>query len=409
MGAHCSPPVVDFSFSDPHTLANAHEIFDELRARGPIHWHSGYSAWLVLSHSAVVQAFRDERLGSSRIREILVGHVGLENIERVSELEASLERYLMFMDGPDHARLRSALGPLLSPQFIRDLEVRIVDIADKLLAELKVQGEIDAMTDLAHEFALRVLADVIGISREECAEIRRLGNTNPPLFEGKGLGLPFVLELMESGRVMFRQVADILGSASVRPGSIYERLKQAHGNGILSEDEMVSVALEIVAAGFVPIANLLGQSLMLLVKRPELRRDVLESGDRGKRGVEELLRFVSPNQLTTRVCREEMELAGARFRKGDVVYLMLSAANRDPAVFRDPHTLDPRRDPNPHVGFGGGPHYCIGAALARVEMRVLLPKVFAAFPAIQVRQDGVRWRTGTLRAHGPVSIPCALQ
>jgi cytochrome P450 len=318
-----------------------------------------------------------------------------------------LNSVLLFMDAPDHTRLRGLVSRAFTPRSVERLRPRMAEIVDDLVAAALERGSMDLIADFAFPLPITVICELLGVPVED----RDLFRTRTPQLAAVLEGvLPadkmeqaataamefaaYLLPLFEERR---REPRDDLISALVAAEDQGDRL---------SHEELLTTTMLLLGAGHETTTNLVGNGMLALLGHPDqldrLRRD--PTMVRG--AVEELLRYDSPVQLTARNIAGEMDLAGRRFHKGEQVVVLLGAANRDPAAHPEPEVLDVGRAEVHHLSFSHGAHFCLGAALARAEAEIALTALVTRFPGLRLGAEPPRRRpTRTLR--GLLSLPLA--
>ncbi len=393
-GARSVVDVVDVDLLDGATFLTGppHDAFDELRRHGGIAWHDEPPAaatygetefmklvdspgfWVVTSHDLVSTVDRDQQLFSSE--------AGGTFVPSLAEESLLLFRQMMLnMDHPGHARLRRILQPVFTPRSVQRLTESITVNAREILDG--VAGEVDLVTAVSAEMPLRVLADLFGMPREDRGLIYEwsnalLGADNPSAARHAEEAMAAMAQMMEYGLAMAverrRDPRDDLVSRIVSAEVDGERL---------SDDEFQMFWLLLVVAGNETTRNALSGAVVALDEH-DLWPWLAAHPEHLSTAVDELLRHVSPVQQFRRTALRDTVLGDQEVRRGDKVVMWFGAANRDPAVFAEPHRLDLVRDPNPHLAFGTGPHFCLGAHLARLELTEMLRHLLARFPRIEV-------------------------
>ncbi len=361
--------------------------------------------WLCVRHEHVSTLMRRPELSPNTIRATS----GLARPE-VYELKA---RTLLFMDPPDHTRLRKLVSRAFTPKRVRELRPQIEAIAAELLDEMAIHGdsaEVDLVGSLAYPLPIRVICSLLGVpeadeptfahwsralARLPDPWVLRTAEVDDAMLEAQGALASYIDGLIEERRSAPR---DDLLSALLSA--------EAEGDRI-SSSEVVDLVVLLLVAGHETTVNLIANSVVALLEFPEQLQLLQQSPDLYAHAVDELLRFDSPGQITWRVATTDLDVDGHRVAAGEEIVLGLGAANRDPATFADPDRLDVRRDARQHVAFGGGIHHCLGAALARLEGEVALRSLFDRFPRLQLAGTPVRRATFTLR--GFDSLPVALR
>lgn len=388
--------------SDPYPLfARARDKSPVMRIR-----MGRQEAWLVSRYEDVEQLLRDARFVKKR------GNAVSEAGSRqrwVPRSLAPLLRNMLDLDEPDHRRLRSLVQKAFTPRTVERLRPRVESVADRLYGGLCKQGRGDLITDFAIPLPATVIAELLGVDESDRSDFQRWSRTILSA-EASGwrmlLALPalmafvrYLRKLIEARR---RDPRDDLTSSLVVVEESGDRL---------STDELVAMLFLLLVAGHETTANLIGNGMLALLDEPEayegLRDGTFELGT----AVEELLRYGSPLLTATeRWASEETEIQGTRIAQGDLVFAGLASANRDPGVFEFADELRLDRDPNPHLAFGKGVHYCLGAALARLEGEVAFRTLIRAHRRVRLaaRRSELVWRRGPV-LRGLERLPILLQ
>ncbi len=297
---------------------------------------------------------------------------------------------IFFTDGPEHLRVRRLFSQVFTPRRIAALEPAVIRIINSRLDRLAESGSGGTPVDFMAEFALPIPADVIG-------ELLGVPERDRPWFPDRVRAFGAILDL-GTGTWRFLQAADqaatelreyfaeLVARRRIEPkDDLISGLVQAQADGApMNDTELIANLLTMFNAGFVTTTHLIGNGLTLLLDRPELRTRLLEDQDRAPAYIEEILRYEPPTHFSIRWSTEDTELAGVPVPEGSRVLVLFGAANRDPSRFTDPDVFDPSRVDNQVLSFGGGLHYCLGAALSRLEGQLALPMVFRRFPGIRV-------------------------
>jgi cytochrome P450 len=421
LGAGMVADVVDIDLTTGDAFLDGvpHAAFDLLRRAGGVAWHDepppdptidrgdlfrlvpcpGF--WVVTSHAHVTEVLRNPHVFSSKLGTVFLPSLAPESIETFRQM-------MLNMDPPEHLRLRRILQPIFTPRAIERLRQSVIRNAREIVDDAVRAGECDLVTSVSAEMPLRVLADLLGMPRSDRHLIFEwsnalLGFDNPDATTHAGDAITAIAELLAYGQAMAdARRADPLDD-------IVSMIVNSEVDGERLDDTEFSMFwLLLVVAGNETTRNSLSGAVVALheqerwawlAQHPELLAPA----------VEELLRFVSPVMHFRRTATTDTVLGDQRVRAGDKVVVWYGAANRDPDVFVDPHVLDLERDPNPHLAFGVGPHFCLGAHLARLEMAETLGQLLAAAPQLSISGPVQRVASNFINgvSHLPVRVDAA--
>jgi cytochrome P450 len=358
--------------------------------------------WFALGHGDVTNLLRHPGMSTDESHATTeIGKTGPGAVKTQS---------LLFMDPPDHTRLRNLVARAFTPRRIEGLRAATEAITAELLdAMVADRAPVDLIQTFAYPLPVRVICSLLGIPAADEA-----------VFTGWSRGIarsldPTILRSAEidatieqARRELRAYLGDRLEFRRRTPGDdLLSGLAAVEADGDrISPGEVLSLAVLLLVAGHETTVNLIGNGVLALLRAPDQLAVLRRSPDLVGPAVDELLRFDGPVQITQRIATEDMEVVGCKVRGGDEILLVLGAANRDPAVFAEPQRLDVTRDARRHVGFGGGIHHCLGAVLARMETQIALANLLDRFGRIELAGAPVRRPTFTLR--GLESLPVAL-
>jgi cytochrome P450 len=314
---------------------------------------------------------------------------------------------MLAIDPPDHTRIRKLVTKAFSARAVAALRGRTEEIATELLDAMAARGdEADLVEDYASLLPATVIAEMLGAPLEMRRQFLAWG-AGGALSLDAGLSLRQYRQVERDLAAMERWMRGHLAHIRRHPGDdIFSALVHAHADeGRLTEDELVNNAMLLLAAGFETTVNLIGNGVALLTAHPDQLAQLRAEPARWPRAVDEVLRVESPVQRTGRIAHRDTEVAGERVRAGRLVVLLLGGANRDPAVFSDPHRFDiTRENANDHLAFSSGAHFCLGAALARMEGEVGLRALFDRFPGLTLAGPPHRRPTRVLRGYDAMPV-----
>ncbi len=370
---------IDLLDRDRFTRGIPHEWFTWLRQNQPVYKHpepDGPGFWVITKHADVIQCNRDAGTFSSA--QSRGGVVGLEeNGMPQTEAEEAGGRLMLFMDPPDHTRYRKLVNRGFTPRMIGELEPHIRELTNNILDATLAKGESDFVVDIAAELPLEVIAELIGVPREDRHKIfewsnRMIGSEDPEYMVGDE-------EVFQAQVEMFMYAQALAEKRRANPqDDIITALLSAEVDGdSLSDMDFNLFFLLLSVAGNETTRNAIAHGMNAFLESPE-QWDLFSGDiDRHTSGMtEEVLRWATPVMYFRRNATRDFALRGETIKDGDKIALYYISANRDEDVFDDPFRFDIERDPNPHIAFGGGgPHFCLGAQLARMEIHVLFEEL----------------------------------
>jgi len=389
-------------------LENPFAIYSLLRTvrpvmRMPTPGWNGPGVWFLTRHADVESVLRDPRFSVERLRAPFIR----ENLERLPafiQQGAQALRSMLVMDPPDHTRVRKLVNKAFTPRRVAALRERVVAIVDELLAP--VQNEMDVIDVLAAPLPAIVIAELLGVPPEDhrrfkawAAEI--VASIGQPSFGGAAdsRGTPAIQQL-------FAYLGEIIAARRAEPRDdlISAMVQAQEENDALSDRELLSTSNLLLIAGHETTTNLIGNGLLALLREPDQLARL--RGDLGllPTAIEELLRYDGPVQATLRVAREDVEIGGQAIEAGSLLLVGIGAANHDPDVFAEPERLDVGRDPNPHLAFGFGAHFCLGAPLARLEGEVAFRALLERYPHLALAEEAPQYRPNPV-LRGLTSLP----
>lgn len=374
-------------------------FFDRLRAHAPV-YRSAQGPILVTSYAETQELVRDRRWS----RDEMDSRTGITPTQQVF-LES-----MAFRDPPDHTRLRGVVSRVFTPKAVERTRGPISEIVQDLLSQLREREEFDFIEDFAYRVPLRLICRLLGVPTDMEEDFVDWGQALFGALEPLPQDPEVAAQREATAKQCFDFFEELIKERRANPGGSDIITQLVEASDAEDEDRRLT-DLEIIAncmllhnAGFSTTKNLISNGMYLFITHPDAYDDMRANPDVIPSAVEEILRYEGPprNSLL-RISPEDMELGGMRIRKGEHVYAILSAANRDPAVFPDPHKFDIRRQGPRHVAFGGGIHMCLGASLARLEAQVAFTHL-AKERKLELATDHVEWLPGFL-TRGLVSFP----
>ncbi len=390
----------------PGFKADPFDFYARLRADAPVQqvrWVRGSPAWVVTRYADVEAVLGDPRLRKNRAEALTPAR--LRGGPRLPKAFACLQRSLLGLDGADHDRLRRLVHQAFTPRRIERIRAEVEALADDLLDAALRRGSMDLIADYAVPLPLTVIARTIGVPEQDSPRFRAWTSALVAVADRPVRNIASILRFL---RYLRRLIAD--RSREPRDDLVSALVAARDGGDRLSTDEIVAMLVLLLTAGHETTVNLIGLGVLALLDRPDQAELLRADQTVVRSAVEELLRFTSPVETATeRWAAEDVEIAGTTVPRGSLVLAAIASANRDSAVFDDPDTLDLTRSPNPHLAFGRGAHYCLGAPLARLEAGIAIPALLRRAPGLR-RPDPAApaaWRGGAI-VRGITSVPVLL-
>ncbi|HXG14800.1 MAG TPA: cytochrome P450 [Calidithermus sp.] len=378
---------------DPAVIEDPFPVLRRLQAEDPVHWSEILKSWVLTRYDDVRAALADPRLSADRLTSFLRHQAGDRPLaEALAELGRSLGMWAVFTDPPLHTRLRGLLTDAFTPRAVETLRPTVRALVDALIDGVAGAGRLDLVRDIAAPLPVAVIGDLLGVPRADGPALKRWSD-DLATFVGSAVATPDKYERAAASlREMNAYFRALAAERRARPRQdVLSALVAAAGGGRLADDELVASCTLLLFAGHETTTNLIGNGVLALLRHPDQcerwRRDPTLTAT----AVEELLRFEGPGQALVRVALDDLAIGGRRIRRGDRLFVMINAANRDPRRFVDPDRLDLGREPNPHLTFGHGQHFCVGAPLARLEAQVALPRLLERLPGLALAAPRLEW------------------
>jgi len=404
----------------PRVRRRPHWQYRMVRVVDPVH-RSPFGLWVLSRHADVTAALRSPHMGNNEDEadmSVLTPGPLKPFIKRQSEARVEgrfievIDQTMLFRDPPDHTRLRALVSKAFTPRRVEALTGRVQELVDELLEAPARRGRIELMNEFAYPLPAQVICELLGVPKED---ERFIVSQAPALGTGLDPAPMRTPKSVAAANDATDALVDYLdGLIAERKRSPKDDLLSAliaaeESGESLSHDELISTILLLLVAGHETTANLIGNGTLALLRHPDqlLRLRTNDDPELDRSAVEELMRFDGPIQMVERITLDPVGIGNREIPAGRIVVCLTAAANRDPAVFANPDRLDLGRNPNPHVGFGGGAHFCLGAALARLEARIALGALARRFPRLRLVDPKPVWRPSfTIR--GLQELPLAL-
>jgi len=397
------PPRVDLF--DPAFKADPYPTYSRLRASAPVHRATlpdGRGVWLITRYEDVLAVLKDRRFVKDW-RSALTPEQ-LAQVPPIPEVMKPLSQNMLDTDPPDHERLRALVSKAFTPRLIERMRPRIQAIADGLLDAVQDRGEMDLIDDYAFPLPITVIAELLGVPAQDRNNFREWsdaavsGNASHEYMEK--ILIPHMTAFTDYLRALFEEK-----SKNPRDDLVSALVQAEEAGDKLSEGELLGMVFLLLVAGHETTVNLIGNGVLALLQHPDQLQKLKEDPSLIKPAVEELLRYDGPVETSTeRFAREDVEIGGTVIPRGEMVLVVLAAADHDPERFPDPDELDITRTDNRHLAFGKGIHHCLGAPLARMEGQIAISTLLARMPNLRLKDEPLSWRPGLI-LRGLKSLP----
>lgn len=396
---------------DSDFITNPYRAYNYLRTTAPLHWTDKFrnGAWLVTRYADVLAALHDPRLSSQR-SHTLTAALPNEVQSEFSEFNRIFAKWMLFLDPPDHSRIRKLLNKEFTPNMIQRLRPRIQQAVNTLLDQAPAKDEMEFMAEFANPLPVRVIAEMLGIPSEDQRVFQSwsddlanfFGNATSPV-EVARRGQNSLMNLTEYFRDLLPERREHKGDDLV---SLLLRVEEE--GEVLTGEELLAQCALLLVAGHETTRNLLGNGLLALLQHPDQLETLKQNPSLMPSAVRELSRYDSPVQFSGRAVTTDFSWHDQPIKQGQTVILLLGSANHDPEKFTHPERLDISRDEGMPLSFGHGAHFCIGASLAQAEAEIAFTALFDRTSSLKLLDDVPAWRAN-LSFRGLSRLPIALR
>jgi cytochrome P450 len=402
-----------FDLGRAETNANPFPEFARLRAEDPVHWSPAMKAWIVTRYDDVKRvALNNKEISADRLTPFFKTNPeyqrgGIENLARY------LNHWMVFKDPPDHTRLRRLFNKVFTPTAVENLrpniESIVADLLDGMAAKAKRGERVDYIADFAYPLPASVIMDMLGVPRADLQRVK-VWSDDIALFIGTAqvAGNKY-LRAEEGARQMAGYFRGLVEARTAAPsGDMLSQLVMARDEkDALTTDEVIGTAILLLFAGHETTTNLIGNGFLYTMRFRDQWERLKADPSLAQSAVEEWLRYDGPSGALARIASGDIELAGRAIKSGQRVFAFMNAANRDPQAFAEAERFDIGRDPNPHLTFGHGIHFCLGAPLARLEAQIAAARLAERFPDIGLASGDPDWHD-SLILRGVKALPVTL-
>ncbi|WP_066825798.1 cytochrome P450 [Sphingomonas mali] len=402
------PSLSLFQLLDPAVHADPFPFYRRLREEAPVMWDPFMHTWVVTRYEDVhfvLKEFSADRTPDPKKMEAL----GLPSLGPVADLMA---RQMLFLDAPDHTRLRKLCMSAFTPRRVEAMEDKVREIAHGLIDEAAKSGECELIADFAEPFPAIVTAGLLGVPLEDHRQLKAWSATFAEMLGNFQHNPDRVRDVLKCVADMTGYFRDAVREQERNPhDGLIRSLMDAEVDGQrLSEDEVIANTIVTMVGGQETTTNLIGNGILTLTRQPDKMAQLRAHPEIIESAVEELLRYETPSQHTARIVKQDTEIGGKLMKKGEAVMAVMAAGNRDPERFPNPDELDLTRTDNRHLAFGWAAHFCFGAALARMEARISYLALLARMEDIRVAvpESTLEWRTNS-GLRGLSALPLAFR
>ena len=397
-----------YPLTDPTFLEDPYPVYRRMRQQDPVYWSDALEHWVLTRYDDVLAATRNPALSSATTEVSVRAQLRGSDPALAADYTRSNASMMLMKDGPEHHRLRVLGNHAFTPSALWRWQAVIERVVDDLLDAALPRGRMDLIDDLARPLPAIVIAELFGIPPEDRETFHNWSMNAARLFGG-AVGDPEEAARAANEAVLQqeRYFRNLLEERRRRPGDdLMSLLLEGQAEGRLTAEEVCAQCILLLGTGHTTTMDQLGNTVLALLNHHEQLGRLRDDPALVRWAVEEGLRYDTTGQLLQQIAREDLRLRGQMIRKGDLLYLSLGAANRDPEVFAEPDRFDVGRADNRHLAFGAGPHVCLGMTLARRELGVSLGQLVRRMPRLRFDEERpARRRANSLVFRGLESLP----
>ncbi len=386
---------LDEQLLSPAFFADPYAVYRRLRDEGPVHWCEPWNCWIISRYDDVTAGLRQDGRRFSVVGQFGSYLNALPETERprFQPLKQHFSIGLLHSDPPEHTRLRGLINQAFTPRVVKRMRGRIEATVNALLDAVQDRGRMDVIRDFAFHLPAIITAEVVGMPPEDRHQFKAWSDDIASFSAANRMTVEVAERAQRSVLAVRAYLSEIAARRREQPRDdlISRLVSNGDGQERPGEGELLSTCVTFMVGGHETTTALIGSGLLALLRNPDQLDRLRQEPAAAKSAVEEFLRYESPNQRSIRLVKEDFELEGRRIEQGQRAMFLLGAANRDPAQFEDPDRLDVCREPNRHIAFGLGPHFCIGAPLARLEAEVAFAALLRRFPNMRLAGDEPEW------------------
>jgi cytochrome P450 len=397
-----------FDLGSPATNANPFPEFARLRAEDPIHWSPAMKAWIITRHADVKQVALNRQISADRLTPFFKANPEYRR-GSIDSLVRYLNHWMVFRDPPDHTRLRRLFNKAFTPTSVSNIESVVAELIEGMEAKARRGETVDFIADFAYPLPASVIMDLLGVPRADLERVK-LWSDDIALFIGtaqvagnKYLRAEFGAKAMSD---YFRSLVEAR-TAEPTDDMISHLVLARDDRDALTTDEIIGTCILLLFAGHETTTNLIGNGFFYSMRHRGQWERLVADSSLAETAVEEYLRYDGPSGALARVAAADLEMGGRTIREGQRLFAFMNSANRDPEAFADPERFDIGREPNAHLTFGHGIHFCLGAPLARLEAQIAATRLAERLPDIRLSGGDPEWHD-SLILRGVKRLPVQL-
>ncbi|HEY0733919.1 MAG TPA: cytochrome P450 [Herpetosiphonaceae bacterium] len=380
----------------PAMLAEPYPHYNRVRDQTPIYWSPFLNSWVLMRYADVKAALLDPRLSSALTRTAQIEHLPAHLRELLVPADSVLGRWLVFQDHADHRRLRQLFSAAFTPRIVQQMRVHIQALTDDLIDAAVERGQMDLVADFAAPLPVMVITELLGAPQKDYALFKHWSGTIGMYFAigviGNETTIPMLNQVTEQ---MVAHIGELVAARRREPrDDLITNLIAAEEQGSrLAETELIANCILMLHAGHHSTTATIASGIWHLLNEPEQRELLRTRPELAESAVEEVLRCETAFPMVVRAANTDLELGGHTIKAGQQINLCLAAANYDPAQFPHPNQFDITRHPNPHLALSYGPHFCLGAPLARMEIAIAFNTLLRRLPDLRLADPSPEWQT----------------
>lgn len=394
-----------FDFLSPAVRRDPYPLYRQLQDTEPAYFSEAWNGWMLTRYADAESAFKDRRLSANRVSGYAAKMPDAVK-EKLKPLIDNISRWTLLLDPPDHTRLRGLISKAFTPRAVEAMRPRIQVLVKELLDRHSASEHIDIIEDLAYPLPTIVIGDMLGVPAQDAALLKECSDAIAAFMGASQLKPEIAARAVKAVVELETYLRGVMEEhrRAPKPNLMSQLLAVRDEGESLSEAELFATCVSLLFGGHETTTNLIGNTVIALARNPEQYRLLRESPERVPSAVEEGLRYDSPVQRMGRMAVEDIEYHGRTVRKGDRVFMVMGANNRDPRQFPEPDRFDITRRENRHLTFGYGPHFCLGAALGRLEGQLALAALVERLPELRVDEAKLEW-IDNLTIRGVTALP----